>query len=158
MSMTYLGQADLERSIAPPPTIQYSYIVTFRLLFILFNENLKKSYLIQNVNVSPIKYQYYIIQIESNISNFSMIKGVKLPPSLSMLSFNSEPHGTHKMLVETSSRLYSSWLGYEVGQLLDLYSHAEIQDGGRRCMFLMKNSFNLNKPITITQIACKNAA
>ena len=35
--------------------------------------------MIQNVNVSPINYQYYIIQIESNISIFSMIKGVKLP-------------------------------------------------------------------------------
>ena len=107
--MTYLGH-DLERSIAPPPTVQYSYIVTFRLLFILFNENLKKSYMIQNVNVSSIKYQYYIIQIESNISIFSMIKGVKLPPKpiniIIMLSFNSEPHGTHKKLVETFSRLY----------------------------------------------------
>ena len=37
--MTYLGH-DLERSIAPPPTVQYSYIVTVMLLFILFNENL----------------------------------------------------------------------------------------------------------------------
>ena len=81
--MTYLGH-DLERSIAPPPTVQYSYIVTFGLLFIFFNENLKKSYMIQNVNVSPIKYQYYIIQIESNISIFSMIKGVKLPPNRSI--------------------------------------------------------------------------
>ena len=40
--------------------------------------------MIHNVNVSPIKYQYYIIQIESNISIFSMIKGVKLLPSQSI--------------------------------------------------------------------------
>ena len=53
------------------------------------------------------------------------------------------------MLVETFSRLYSGWLSYEVGQLLHLYSYVEIQDGGRRCMFLMKNLFNLNKPIAI---------
>ena len=44
--MTYLGHCDLERSIAPPPTVQYiSYIVTKRALLscllIFFNENLK---------------------------------------------------------------------------------------------------------------------
>ena len=33
---------DLERSNAPPPTVQYSYIVTLKLLFILFSENVKK--------------------------------------------------------------------------------------------------------------------
>ena len=44
-------------------------------------------------------------------------------------------------IVETFSRLDSSWLGYEIGELLHLYSHALIQDGGRRCMFLMKNLF-----------------
>ena len=53
------------------------------------------------------------------------------------------------MLVETFPRLHSIWLSYEVGQSLHLYSYAEIQDGGRICMFLMKNLFNLNEPIAI---------
>ena len=60
--MTYLGHCDLERSIAPPPTVQYSYIVTKRALLscliIFFNENLKKSYIIQNLNISLIEYQF----------------------------------------------------------------------------------------------------
>ena len=42
ISMTYLGHCDLERSIVPPPTVQYSYIITKRALLscllIFFNE------------------------------------------------------------------------------------------------------------------------
>ena len=72
--MTYLGHCDLERSIAPTPTVQYSYFVAKRALLscllIFFNENLKKSYIIQNLNISLIEYLFKISQIESNIKLF----------------------------------------------------------------------------------------
>ena len=54
--------------------------------------------MIYNVNVSPIKY----------INRFHDQRGKVTPKPIYiiMLSFNSEPHGTHKMLVETFSRLF----------------------------------------------------
>ena len=80
--MTYLGHCDLERSIAPPPIVQYSYIVTKRALLsflrIFFNENLKKSYIIQNLNIIVWSNINFKSAKSNQISNFSMVKWLRL--------------------------------------------------------------------------------